>query len=49
MYVSRRLCVMSLLEGKNGRQDVHVTKVMCDVTVGRKEKQTRCTCHKGYV
>ena len=40
---------MSLLEGKKGRQDVRVTKVMCDVSVRGKERQTGCTCHKGYV
>ena len=49
MHVSQRLCVMSLLEGRKGKQDVRVTKVMCNVTVGRKELQTGCTCHKAYV
>ena len=38
MYVSQRLCVMYLLEVTKGRQDARVTKVMCDVTVGRKER-----------
>ena len=38
MYVSRRLCGMCLLEGRKDRQDARVTKVMCDVTVGRKER-----------
>ena len=37
--MSQRLCVMSLLEGRKGRQDVRVTKVTWYVSVRGKERQ----------